>query len=272
MEAGPDAVRHCRGGAREKGPGKRRLMATLWRKSHEGRTYEVRSAGATVRLYTNGAFHSQYNPRRLLSGGVWDLLALPALFAPTPPRSVLLLGVGGGTAIHALDRLVAPRRIVGVELDPIHIEVARRHFHADLDNVQFFNADALDWIARQRARHDFVIDDLFVDAAGDPRRPSPVDETWIGRLDSRTARNGVLVQNHLSPAIARTIVSRHETQLRAAFESVLMFTMPHYENGVLGCFRQSVCARRARRRAIALLRDIDATAARKLKFSCRQLY
>ncbi|QKQ25565.1 hypothetical protein [Candidatus Reidiella endopervernicosa] len=57
-------------------------MALLWyRKEGESR-YEVRSAGATRRLYTNGVFHSQYNPNRPISGSVWGLLMLPALYYP----------------------------------------------------------------------------------------------------------------------------------------------------------------------------------------------
>ena len=52
-------------------------MALLWERRVEGTLYQVRSAGRTRRLYTNGVFHSQYNPVRPVTGSVWDLLLLP---------------------------------------------------------------------------------------------------------------------------------------------------------------------------------------------------
>ena len=54
-------------------------MAIVWQRKIKGRDYQVRSAGKSLRLYTEGVFHTQYNPDHLLSGGIWDLLALPAL-------------------------------------------------------------------------------------------------------------------------------------------------------------------------------------------------
>lgn len=55
-------------------------MAIVWSRQLSGVHYEVRSAGNSLRLYTDGVFHSQYNPCRLITGHVWDLLMLPAFF------------------------------------------------------------------------------------------------------------------------------------------------------------------------------------------------
>ena len=45
-------------------------MAILWQKIIKNTQYEVRSAGQTRRLYTDGVFHSQFNPQRAITGGV----------------------------------------------------------------------------------------------------------------------------------------------------------------------------------------------------------
>ena len=55
-------------------------MAILWSRQIAGVNYQVRTAGQTRRLYTDGVFHSQYHPGRMYTGGVWDLLMMPALF------------------------------------------------------------------------------------------------------------------------------------------------------------------------------------------------
>ena len=79
-------------------------MALLWTTKKGNTQYEVRTAGDSIRLYTNRAFHSQYNPKHVFTGAMWDLLSIPALFyainLQRKPNSVLMLGVGGGTAIH----------------------------------------------------------------------------------------------------------------------------------------------------------------------------
>lgn len=247
-------------------------MAIIWQCDHAGKRYTVRQAGSSLRLYTNGAFHSQYNPRHLLAGAVWDLLTLPALFVESMPRTILMLGVGGGTAIHQFNRLLAPRKITGIELDPVHIHVARRYFKACADNVELIEADAIRWLGANRKRFDVIVDDLFVDAAHDPVRPGPVDTRWLSRLGMRTGRRGVVIQNHLSPALARAVVTEHAGTLRKHFSTALVFTVPNYENGILALYRERIDKSRARRRALDRIAGVDARATRKLDFRCAELH
>ena len=68
-------------------------MAILWQKKIKNTQYEVRSAGQTRRLYTDGVFHSQFNPNRAITGGVWDLLMLPTFFVVGTQKA-------GTTALH----------------------------------------------------------------------------------------------------------------------------------------------------------------------------
>ena len=104
-------------------------MSVLWQTERNGTRYSVRAHGASVRLYSNGVFHSQWNPDRPFAGGVWDCLSLPALYRPAAAlRRVLLLGVGGGAVIRQLQTLVPFESLTAVEIDPVHIDVARRWF------------------------------------------------------------------------------------------------------------------------------------------------
>jgi len=246
-------------------------MAIIWQCDQAGKRYTVRQAGSSLRLYTSGAFHSQYNPRHLLTGAVWDLLTLPALFVESTPRTILMLGVGGGTAIHQFNRLLAPRKITGIELDPVHIHVARQYFKACAANVELVEADAIRWLGANRRRFDVIVDDLFVDATHDPVRPGPVDAGWLSRLATRTGTRGIVIQNHLSPALARTVVAEHAGTLGKYFSTALVFTVPNYENGILALYRERIDKSRARRRAIEKIAGIDAPAARKLVFRCVEL-
>ncbi len=176
-------------------------MAILWSRDVGGTRYEVRSAGRTRRLYANGVFHSSYNPANPVTGGVWDLLMMPAFFYPPGAiRRVLLLGVGGGTVIRQLREFVRPRKIVAVDLDPVHLDVARRFFGVEGEDVRLVEADARQWLARDRAQYDLVIDDLFGERNGEPVRAVCADAAWCRALAARTARHGAVSMNCISPA------------------------------------------------------------------------
>ncbi len=218
-------------------------MAVIFSQSRAGRRYEIRQAGRSVRLYTNGAFHSAWHPDRQFTGAVWDLLSLPALFQPVPPRSALVLGVGGGTVIHQLHSLF-DLKITAIESDPVHLRLAQKYFEIDSTGANLIEGDAVSWVRRCHRRFDLVIDDVFVDAgpvrrgvAGDPLRPRGTDGDWAQELIRRVSRDGTLVINFLSPAIARTMVKGHRALLRSEFSSGRLLTTPKYSNGVLALYR-----------------------------------
>eukprot|EP00439_Symbiodinium_sp_Y106_P011941 s5354_g1.t2 len=60
-----------------------------------------------------------------------DVLAAPVLLLPRQPRSILILGLGGGTVARALRALCPEASIVGVEMDDEVLDAARRHFGLD---------------------------------------------------------------------------------------------------------------------------------------------
>ncbi|MBD3647768.1 MAG: hypothetical protein HUJ31_10025 [Pseudomonadales bacterium] len=247
-------------------------MALIWQHSVDGTKYEVRNAGSSVRLYTNGVFHTQYSPRHLFTGAVWDLLTLPILFNSDHADRVLMLGVGGGSGIHQLNRLVSPREIVGVELIDIHLEIARRFFDIDYDNVTLYQDDAERWLENDESRFDAVIDDVFVDGDNDPYRPIETNHRWYSLLNAHVADEGVLIQNHISPSAARQQMAINESLLRSFYSSAILFTVPNFENCIVALYRKPVNARSARARVMARLREIARGETRKLRFSCSQLF
>lgn len=243
-------------------------MAVVWKLTRNGVRYEVRSAGRTLRLYTNGAFHTQFNPARPLPGGVWDLLALPALI-PTPlPRSALVLGVGGGAVIRLLEQL-GVRRLTGIELDDVHLEIARRFFGCDTPGIDLVHADATRWVRRDRHRFDLVIDDLYLDGEHDPERPQTLGSDWHDRMVARLSARGVLVQNHLSVADARRAASTRA--FRKTFRSALVFERDHYDNAVLALFRETMTPAAARAIIDKHIRALGKPAIRALDYGIRRL-
>lgn len=225
-------------------------MAVLWERLRGGVRYQVRSAGRTRRLYTDGVLHSQYNPKHLLTGGVWDLLMLPAFFCePGQLRRVLVLGVGGGAVIHLLKQHVAPEHIRAIELNRTHVELGRRYFQLQQPGVQLVQADAVKWLQRyQGPPFDMIIDDLFGGRDGEPERAVPATAPWMRQLTRHLASHGVLVMNFLSPGELRRCGLYRNRALARRYAAVFELSNQMEENAVGVFLRQATTAAQMVRR------------------------
>jgi threonine dehydrogenase-like Zn-dependent dehydrogenase len=172
-------------------------MVLLWSHREKGVVYQVRAAGSSRRLYTDGVLHTQFNPRRIVTGSVWDLLWLPVFFSAAPRvERVLLLGAGAGAVIRQLDALFQPKEIVAVENDPIHLRVAREFFGVTRQMSVIQQADAVEFVQRYHGgRFDLIIDDLFVARGSVARRAKSCDSHWMKQLVRHLRKSGVLCVN-----------------------------------------------------------------------------
>lgn len=217
-------------------------MSVIWEKRNAEKAYQVRRAGNSIRLYTDGTFHSQYNPNFPLGGTIWDLLLLPALFRPASIKRVLVLGVGGGAVIRQLLDLVNPQSVTGIELDPVHIAVAKQYFGLGGNKaVCLRQADAVDWLGRYRGKpFDLIVDDLFVENKGDPRRAVPVQKEWARLLSSHLNRSGVLAVNFEAGSALRSSALLADPALAKQFPGKFSLSVPGYDNRIGAFFRSEV--------------------------------
>ena len=209
-------------------------MAVIWEKHVDGVSYQVRTAGRTRRLYTNGVFHSQYNPVNPVTGHVWDLLMIPAFFhAPERVRRVLVLGVGGGAVIGLLQRFVTPEAVVGVELNPLHLQVARRFFGVRQRSVHLVQSDARPWIEDYAGPpFDMIIDDLFGERDGEPVRAVKMNGAWFAILLKNLTREGMIVANFASVQELRRCAYFSRRGLARRFSAAFQLTTPADENAI----------------------------------------
>ena len=214
-------------------------MAILWQRRTGGHHYQVRQAGLTRRLYTDGIFHTQYRPDRVLGGGYWDLLSLPALMAPEGSvQRVLLLGVGGGAVIHSLRALVKPSHITGVELNPVHVQIMKRFFGVGGKGLggkglglDLQIMDARDFVRNFSSKKgkvekfDLIIEDLYFERNGGAVRAVVMDKAWMKALRRCLQPQGMLVCNFANPR-----QFRDASKLEFNWQSVFALTLPAYEN------------------------------------------
>ncbi|GAB1260067.1 spermidine synthase [Aurantivibrio plasticivorans] len=211
-------------------------MAVIWRKETPQASYEVRRAGRSIRLYSNGVLHSQYNPSRVLGGQVWDMLLLPALLLKEPTPKVLVLGVGGGAVIKQLLAVSTPERIVGVDIDRNHLAIATRFFGVPRNpSIQLICDDAISWLQQYRGpKFDYIVDDLFSHNDGEPNRVIEVNKEWGTLLAKHLTPNGGLVVNYESNQSA---TQSYFAQNHCRFKSAWRLSIKGFDNRVVCYFK-----------------------------------
>lgn len=209
-------------------------MSVLWELDSHNTHYSVRNSGGSIRLYTNRVFHSQWNPKVPFAGGIWDCLSLPVLYLPKGRiKRILLLGVGGGAVIRQLQELDDYESITAIEIDSVHLDIARQWFEVAGAGVELIHADAIDWLHRYSGpAFDLIIDDLFGHDAGEPMRACELERHWLELIQTHLTSAGLLVCNCVDSA---ELLSALPEIGAAGFLSGYRLHLPNYEN-IIGVF------------------------------------
>jgi len=196
----------------------------------------VTDRGAERRLIVRGDTLSIYR-----TDGNWTPVrreywwkALEVVDIPRRP-SALLVGLGGGTQIHLLHQVAAPRLITVIEQDPIIVRVAREWFGLDrIARLEILCTDAetaIRGLARAGRRFDYVMDD--VSYADEPLIALPKLLT----LAPLVARRGSLVVNRHRNGDPRVLARA----LRFYFRRVRIRRIRRTGENTLICCAGSIC-------------------------------
>lgn len=152
-------------------------------------------------LRIDDTFASTYEPGRIATGSVWDAIACGVLALPLERRKrVLLLGLGGGSAARIVRALAPEAVIVGVELSPDVVRLAREHLDLDSLGLDVRIGDARDLIRSERTAYDVILEDVFVGSGRSAFKPEGLPQPLLDRAKARLRPGGVLVSNALDEA------------------------------------------------------------------------
>lgn len=247
-------------------------MAIIWQQEHDGVRYEVRRHGKRLRLLANGVQHSEYHPDKLFTGSVWDLLWLPVfLVEPSRIKRVLVLGLGGGSVVAPLLRFTATEQLVAVDLDPVHVQVAREFFSVERPGVSCHCMDAREFVAQYQGEpFDLVIEDLFAPSDTSVSRAITADNRWCAELGRLVAPDGLLVMNFGDWREYRDSWAAGDAARRGWAERFRLST-PDCHNAVLVFCRRSVGSGLLRERLQQQALTARALRSGELSFQIRRL-
>lgn len=210
---------------------------------------EIWKSPLAVEFRVAGAVHAFHHRRRFLTGLVWDMLAAAALLGKRhEPRSLLMLGLAGGTTLRILRHLLPACRFTAVDIDGEIVRLARRHMALDRIGVDVIVGDAYEWLRTNRRTFDVVIDDIYLAGRTDVFRPQAMDGRLLQNLRRCVAPGGVLAVNLVTGAGHRGTQSATRRILRQAFADVRSVTSPAAMNEVLVAGDGVATVRRLRER------------------------
>jgi spermidine synthase len=130
------------------------------------------------------------------SGGIIEGIWRKPLKRVKKVSRVLVLGLGGGTAIQLIKERNPGAEIVSVEIDPEIIKVGKKFFGlGGIKNLKIIKADALKWVNHyQGEKFDLVLVDLYV---GSQFPQEAEGKEFLDNLKRMLAKNGMVIFNRL---------------------------------------------------------------------------
>ncbi len=195
---------------------------------------EIWKSERSCEFRVSGAVHAWWHRDRYLTGLAWDNLAAACLLRPEgPPKSVLMLGLAGGTTMRILRQLLPKCRFTAVDIDKEVVEVARKHMHLDEIGMEIHFADAYQWASGRKERYDVIIDDCYLAGEEDVYRPEKTPARGIDILTELLALDGLFLTNLVTGAGHRRVQSRTRAAFKRAFDEVRSVVTPDSYNETL---------------------------------------
>lgn len=172
-------------------------------------------------------------------------MTFAGLLVNPEPRSILVIGLGGGTIPTVLAELFSEVPMDVVEIDPAVVEVARQFFdYKERTGVTVHVQDARIYIKRAgllQKQYDMIILDAFT---GDYIPEHLMTMEFLQETRTLLTESGVLVANTFSTS---DLYDHESVTYEAVFEEFINFKMPGSMNRVIITARNSLPSRRVLR-------------------------
>lgn len=183
-----------------------------------------------LRLSQHGVVISELRTSPGPTHSVFDVLAALLLIFPAQGR-VGLLGFAGGGMMAPLQALGHQELIHAVDLDAQAYQLFCRHCPEWTGLVRWTQADAVEWLDRQRSRFGLLVEDLSIPHQGDVVKPDICWSILPDLIRRRLKPGGVGIFNLLPPA--GTSAANEMREIANRFTTARLIDFQDYQNRVL---------------------------------------
>ncbi len=109
-------------------------------------------------------------------------------------KTVLLLGVGGGTLVKLLKNINAKLQISGIEIDKQMVAAGIKYLSFDVNAIRIIYGDVFAELPKLKSKYDLIIVDLF---RGRTIPAELKDDRFLQDLKKHLTKNGCVIFNRL---------------------------------------------------------------------------
>jgi spermidine synthase len=132
-------------------------------------------------------------------------------------NNCLILGLGGGSSAKLVRKAYPAAKIVGVDLDPIMVELGKKYLQLDKSEVDIKIVDAFKFTQKTKEKFDLILVDLY------QGRQTPEEFTtseFINMVNKILNTDGVALFNKLYGGDARPAAVKFLKKLESVFGNV----------------------------------------------------
>ncbi|MDI1235558.1 MAG: fused MFS/spermidine synthase [bacterium] len=193
----------------------------------KGQVYEINFENGYKVLNSQNANYSYGSLHQIMQKGIFESLK------KIKPQNILMLGLGGGSAVEILSKKCAwPFKVTAIEFDEDLVQFAREEF--DINQYQMLTivvADAFEWLQTPNTeQYDLIIDDLFVD---DQVPELCFGRTYLTQLTQRLTDGGIYFRNMMNLTTEKQ--NRYEKILKDVFPNTNCTKAKGYDNLIYLC-------------------------------------
>jgi spermidine synthase len=182
---------------------------------------------AEIEFRVTGAIHAWWGRDQFLIGLAWDAITAGLLSHPSgDPKSILMLGLGGGTSLRTLRHLCPDVTITAVEIDGSMTGLAREYMQLDGIRMEVITADAYAWLRGNQRKFDVIFDDVYGVTSTDVERPLASPESLLPDLCRALHHDGIFAANLVTGPGHRGVQTDFRRFFREHFEEVRSITTP----------------------------------------------
>jgi len=199
-----------------------------------GKVYSTESAYQYIEVFDRGPFrYLVYNDAvgfqtaaskiSVFTGLYYDYYSLLPLLFGSPPRSALIIGLGGGIIANQMHHFYPDMGVDGVEIDPKVIEIARKYF-ALTDTVKVFNQDGRIFMNLGKRKYDIVIIDAYTQQVYIPFHLTTIE--FFSEVKRGLSNDGIVAMNVSSAKNDSPLIRSITNTLRCVFAHVYQLRIP----------------------------------------------